>query len=89
MRPADTAATATTLERLGAVLQQHHPVPSDRLRLDTPLEDLGIDSLATVELLWNVEDTFGIKLAPEPSAMKTLGDVVHEIDAALAAPPAA
>lgn len=70
----------TTFERLCAILVKDHKLPLDRLTLDAPLETLGIDSLGTVELLWNVEDAFKIKLPPEPVDLPTLGDVVRYVD---------
>lgn len=70
----------TTFERLCAMLVKDHKLPLDRLTLDAPLESLGIDSLGTVELLWNVEDAFKIKLPSEPVDLPTLGDVVRYID---------
>lgn len=69
-----------TFERLCDILVQDHKLPLDRLTPDAPLESLGIDSLGTVELLWNVEDAFKIKLPSEPVELTTLGDVVRFID---------
>ena len=37
------------------------------------------------ELLFNVEDEFGITLPPEPVQLPTLGDVVNFIDALILA----
>ena len=83
----------TTFERLCAILRKDYQLAPESLTLDAPLEALGIDSLGTVELLWNVEDEFRIKLPLEPVPLPTLGDVVRFIDgliatrdAALAAP---
>ena len=70
----------TTFERLSAILLKDYKLQPDRLRLDAPLESLGIDSLGTVELLWNIEDAFQIKLPSEPVELLTLGDVVRYID---------
>jgi acyl carrier protein len=75
----------TTFERLCAILVKEHKLPLDRLTLDAPLESLGIDSLGTVELLWNVEDAFKIKLPSEPVELPTLGDVVRYVDDLVAA----
>jgi acyl carrier protein len=61
----------------------------DRLTLDAPLESLGIDSLGTVELLWNIEDAFQIKLPPDPVELPTLGDVVRYVDELVARQAAA
>jgi acyl carrier protein len=70
----------TTLERLSAVLMKDYELSPDRLRLDATLEELGIDSLGAVELLWNIEDAFDIKLPSEPVDLLTLGDVVRYVD---------
>lgn len=85
---------STTLERLSAILVKDHRLAPERLTPDAPLESLGIDSLGTVELLWKVEEAFGIRLPPDPVPLPTLGDVVRYIDTLAAAqgasaPPAA
>lgn len=71
---------STTFERLSTLLIKDYKLQPDRLTLDAPLESLGIDSLGTVELLWNIEDEFKIKLPSEPVQLPTLGDVVRYVD---------
>jgi len=88
----------TTFDRLCAILARDYPLQPEQLTPDAPLEALGIDSLGVAELLFNVEDAFGISLPPEPVALQTLGDVARFIDSlgpvpraagdALASPPA-
>jgi acyl carrier protein len=75
----------STFERLRAILIRENQLSLDALTLDAPLSGLGIDSLGLVELLWNVEDTFGIKLPAEPVDLATLGDVVGYVDELMAA----
>lgn len=70
----------TTFELLCAILLKENKLPPECLTLDAPLEDLGIDSLGTVELLWNIEDTFKVKLPSDPVDLLTLGDVVRYVD---------
>ena len=70
----------TTFERICAILVREYKLSPDQLTLDAPLEGLGIDSLASVELLWNIEDAFKIKLPPDPVDLPTLGDVVGYVD---------
>lgn len=74
----------TTFERLSAILMKDFKLQSDRLTVDAPLESLGIDSLGTVELLWNIEDAFQIKLPSDPPDLPTLGDVVRYVDELIA-----
>ena len=70
----------TTFDRLCAILQKDYKLAPDQLRLDAPLEDLGIDSLGVADLLFNVEDEFKISLPPEPVQLLTIGDVAEFID---------
>lgn len=70
----------TTFERLCGILAKDYKLAPERLTLDAPLDSLGIDSLGTVELLWNIEDVFGIKLPPDPVVLPTLGDLVRFVD---------
>jgi acyl carrier protein len=71
----------STFERLRAILIRDYKFAPDLLVLDAPLEELGIDSLGTAELLFNIEDEFGVTLLPDPVQLTTLGDVVAFIDA--------
>lgn len=77
-----------THQRLVALLVRGHKLAPERLGLDAPLQDLGIDSLATIELLWDIEDQFQIKLPADPTGLVTVGDVVMQIDAARQSPAA-
>jgi acyl carrier protein len=74
----------STFESLSAILMKDYKLQPDRLTLDAPLESLGIDSLGTVELMWNIEDAFQIKLPSEPVDLPTLGDVVRYVDELIA-----
>jgi acyl carrier protein len=71
---------STTFERICTLLVKDHALRREQLSMDAALESLGIDSLATVELLWSVEEVFGIKLPPDPVDLHTLGDVVAHVD---------
>ncbi len=76
----DTTA-ATTFERLRTMLARDYGVDPAKLSPDALLEDLGIDSLGAAELLFNIEDEFGIRVSTEPVPLKTAGEVVGYIDA--------
>ena len=55
-----------TYDWLCKMLVAEYKIDPSKLGLDAPLEDLGIDSLGMAEMLFNVEDEFGISLPPEP-----------------------
>ena len=78
-----------TFERLSAILVKDYKLAPGSLAPDTVLESLGIDSLGTVELLWNIEDEFKLKLPPDPVDLATVGDVVDYIDQLVATQNAA
>lgn len=73
-----------TFQRLTAILIKDYKLSAEQLTPDAPLEALGIDSLGTVELLWSVEDAFGIKLPSEPVPLATLGEVAAYVDRLMA-----
>ncbi|WP_296903489.1 acyl carrier protein [Polaromonas sp.] len=74
-----------TYDWLCKMLVAEYKIEPSKLALDAPLADLGIDSLGMAELLFNVEDEFGITLPPEPVELPTVGDVVRFIDALILA----
>lgn len=69
-----------TLERLQAILVKDYKLDPALLTPDALLEGLGIDSLGTAELLFNIEDEFKVTLPPEHVNLPTLADVVAFID---------
>ena len=74
-----------TFDRLCAILAKDYKLDAAQLTPDAPLEALGIDSLGLADLLFNLEDEFGIRMPSEPVPLKTLGDVVAFIDGLMAA----
>ena len=74
----------TTFNSLRTILVETFNLPPERLTPDATLAGLDIDSLATVELLWQVEEVFKISLPSQPAELLTLADVVRFIDALVA-----
>jgi acyl carrier protein len=70
----------TTLDHLQKILIKDYQLAPEALTPAARLEDLGIDSLATAELLFSIEDTFHVVLPPDAVTLVTLGDVVDYID---------
>jgi acyl carrier protein len=79
----------TTFERLRAILVKDYQLDPDLLTPEVSFESLGIDSLGTAELLFNVEDEFKVRIPSQPAALATMGDVVLYIDGLIAAQQAA
>jgi acyl carrier protein len=51
---------------------------------DAQLESLGLDSLSVIEFMFTLEDELKIKLSNDYVELKTVGDVVNEIDKIIA-----
>ncbi len=63
------------------VAEQFHHDPMD-LAPETTLESLGIDSLAQIELMFDLEDRFDVRFGDHKDPLKDLQAVVALIDAA-------
>jgi acyl carrier protein len=73
-----------TLERLQTLLLDHYPFKREDLTPQARLEDLQIDSLGVMELFFNIEDEFQIKVPNDQAQLQTVGDVVAYIDRLIA-----
>ena len=79
----------TTLQSVQAILQANFDLAPEVLQPDAKLEDLAIDSLSVIEVLFAVEDEFKITVPSESRAarrtqMKTVGDLVAYVDKLIA-----
>ncbi|MGH8295524.1 MAG: acyl carrier protein [Steroidobacteraceae bacterium] len=74
----------TTLERLSRILAQRYKLDPARLTPDQPLGSLGIDSLGMVEMLFFIEEEFGVHLPSEGVAFGTLREAATYIDELIA-----
>jgi acyl carrier protein len=75
----------TTTERIRAILVKNYKLNAEHLTTDARLEALGIDSLGMAELMFSIEDEFGVTLPTEPRPIATFGDVINLIDELIAA----
>lgn len=78
----------TTLERLSKILAKRYKLDPARLTPDQPLGSLGIDSLGMVEILFFIEEEFGVQLPSEGVTFGTLGEAAKYIDDLIANPKA-
>lgn len=74
----------TTLNTLQELLAANLGLSPDAVQPATTLESLAIDSLALIEVMFDVEDKFKITVPVDPAAthaqMQTIGNLVAYID---------
>lgn len=75
----------STLETLQEILVRDYGLPRERLSPDAPLDTLGMDSLSLLELMFKIEDHYGVKIVDDtPTDLVTVNDVVRYIDGLIA-----
>lgn len=63
-------------------------IAEDKLLPGATLESLGIDSLAAIEFLFQIEDQFGIQIPDQANPPRTLDEMVQLIEPLLPKSPA-
>jgi acyl carrier protein len=70
-----------TLGTLEQILVRDYGVTAAQVTSDATLESLGLDSLSMLELMFKIEDRYGLKITEDmPTDMQTVGDVVVFVD---------
>ena len=67
-------------EKVAAILAEHADLDVNEITEESSFEDLGLDSLDTVELVMKLEEEFEIELDTDES-IKTVQDLVKSIQA--------
>jgi acyl carrier protein len=76
-------------EKVIAALASVKRIPADTIKLDTNLQELGIDSLDVFTLLFELENAFKISIPDDDvRSIRTVNDVVTGIKKLLEAGPA-
>jgi len=65
---------------IDVIVRTQKTFPTESIHIDSTLEELGIDSLDGVNLLFALEEEFNIALPDEAKGMKTIRDIVFGID---------
>jgi len=65
---------------LAQVLREKYDVAQEAISPEATLDELGLDSLTVVELLFDVEDEFGIEVPEERAAFQTLAEAAALVD---------
>lgn len=68
-----------TIDKIKEVLADHLDMDTAGIANETTFDDLGIDSLETVEIMMELEDEFGIEISVADVG-KTVGSLVEYID---------
>jgi acyl carrier protein len=56
---------ASTLERVRALIAKSLRIPAESIGEDASLEELGLDSLGALELVFEIEEEFKVKVPDE------------------------
>ena len=76
--------SATTVESLRKIIARDFEVDPQLLQSDAQLKDFAIDSLGVIEIMFAVEEEFGITMPHAPpgtsTPLNTLDDLVRYID---------
>jgi acyl carrier protein len=73
-----------TLETLQGILADEFKLSPAQLQPEVRLEDLGVDSLNLIELIFKLEDRFNLKINDDGRRLITIKDVVGYVDELLA-----
>ena len=69
-------------EKVTAVIAENKGIDASEIKLESTFEELGLDSLDTVELVMAFEDEFGITIEVE-EGLKTISDLVQLVEGLL------
>ena len=79
-----------TLARLQELLHRDFDIPVEKLTREARLEDLEIDSLRMIEILFSVEEAFKITVQAEQNELRarlhTFGDLADYIETLVPGP---
>jgi acyl carrier protein len=70
----------SSLKELQALIQEKYDLDPSKLDPDAPILDNGVDSLALVEFLFEVEDKFGIAIPDSNAHIETLTELATLVD---------
>ncbi|HUW38907.1 MAG TPA: phosphopantetheine-binding protein [Rhodocyclaceae bacterium] len=76
----------STLEKIQQLMRERLGLAEEQVQPGQSLEAIGIDSLAIVEFMFDLEDEFGVRLTDERTPVSSVQDIADIIDRALANP---
>ena len=70
----------STLSTVQQLIAAETDLKLEDLESGRPLEELGIDSLTVLEVLFKIEDAFDIKMTDERVPLRTVQDIADLVD---------
>jgi len=71
-----------TFSKVAEIISNTVNCPQQDIAMDARLEDLGLDSLKAITVLYDLEEEYDIEIPNEEiESMKTIADIVNRIDA--------
>jgi acyl carrier protein len=78
----------TVEQRVVGAIARSKRIDADTIRPETTFEELGMDSLDAIELLFEIEEEFDLTVKDDAvQGKETVGQVIEAVQAALAAAP--
>lgn len=75
----------SSLETIQRMMSEQFDLKPETLGPEVQLESLGVDSLAVIEFMFNIEDEFKIKLPDQRDIeLKTIQDIATVVDRLIA-----
>lgn len=71
---------STTFERLRNILAKEFEVAPELIHPTARMDELAIDSLAVIEVIFQLEDEFNVSFPQEPGKLQTVGDLASCVD---------
>jgi acyl carrier protein len=68
----DVGKTVEMLDEIKRIISKRSEVPVEQVTHDTRLEDLGVGSLEVIEIVYDIEEKFGISVPIKPGESSLL-----------------
>lgn len=69
-----------TLDLITDYLKRHLDDPPEEITPESRLEDIGVDSLAGIELIFDLEEEYGITIPDEVPMPETVGGLIEIVE---------
>ena len=71
--------------KIKALISEHFGIEPEKLAPETEIASFGIDSLAMIEFMFEMEEKLNIRMADSRAPLVTVADVINEIERAVIA----